>query len=87
LFVQRFAHAPFAVASVLRSLPPADAAAAMPEELVLGSGAAALVTARGRGRAVEQYPNAADARLLPAALAALPPTPLYGRAPDAKLPQ
>ena len=87
LFVQRFAHAPFAVASVLRSLPPADAAAAMPEELVLGSGAAALVTARGRGRAVEQYPNAADARLLPPALTALPPTPLYGRAPDAKLPQ
>lgn len=87
LFVQRFAHAPFAVASMLRSLPPAAAAVEISEDLVLGSGAEALVAARGSGRAVEQYPNAADACLLPAALVALPPTPLYGRAPDAKLPQ
>jgi len=87
LFVQRFAHAPLAAIDALRSLRPEDAARDIPDRLVLGSGAAALVAARGIGRAEEVYPDAADARLLPAALAQLPPTPLYGRAPDAKLPQ
>jgi tRNA threonylcarbamoyl adenosine modification protein YeaZ len=87
LFVQRFAHAPFAPVDSLRSLTPEKAATEIPDPLVLGSGAATLVAARGVGRAEEVYPNAADARLLPAALAGLPPTPLYGRAPDAKLPQ
>jgi tRNA threonylcarbamoyl adenosine modification protein YeaZ len=87
LFVQRFTHAPLASADTLRSLRPEEAAKAIAEDLVLGSGAAALVSARGLGRANETYPNAADARLLPAALTNLPPVPLYGRAPDAKLPQ
>lgn len=87
LFVQRFAHAPLAAVDGLRSLKPEAAAAYVTEALVLGSGAAALVAARGSGRAEEAYPDAADARLLPARLAQLPPTPLYGRAPDAKLPQ
>ena len=87
LFVQRFGHAPFAPMDALRSLRPEAAAAAVPDALVLGSGAEALVAARGTGRAEEAFPNAADARLLPAALTDLPPTPLYGRAPDAKVPQ
>jgi tRNA threonylcarbamoyl adenosine modification protein YeaZ len=87
LFVQRFAHAPLAAVDGLRSLKPEVAAAEVADPLVLGSGAAALVAARGIGRAEEVYPNAADARLLPAILAQLPPAPLYGRAPDAKLPQ
>ena len=55
-------------------------------DLVLGSGAEALIAARGWGRAQEVYPNASDSWMLPAALTDLPPTPLYGRAPDAKLP-
>jgi len=87
LFVQRFGHAPLAPIDALRSLKPEEAALAIGNELVLGSGAAALVAVRGTGRAEEVYPNAADARLLPASLTGLPPTPLYGRAPDAKLPQ
>jgi hypothetical protein len=87
LFVQRFGHAPLAPVAPLRSLAPAAAAAEIVDDLVLGSGAEALVAARGAGRAREALPNAADARLLPAALAMLPPSPLYGRAPDAKLPQ
>jgi tRNA threonylcarbamoyl adenosine modification protein YeaZ len=87
LFVQRFARDPFAPVDTLQSLRPEDAATAIPDDLVLGSGAAALITARGRGRAEEIYPNAADARFLPAMLTGLPPTPLYGRAPDARLPQ
>jgi tRNA threonylcarbamoyl adenosine modification protein YeaZ len=87
LFVQRFAPAPLAPVDALRSLKPEDAAVAIPDALVLGSGAAALIAARGNGRAEEVYPDAADARLLPTALANLPPSPLYGRGPDAKLPQ
>jgi tRNA threonylcarbamoyladenosine biosynthesis protein TsaB len=87
LFVQRFTHAPLAPVDALRSLRPEDAAKEIGDDLVLGSGAAALVAARGSGRADETYPNAADARLLPPVLTALPATPLYGRAPDAKLPQ
>jgi tRNA threonylcarbamoyl adenosine modification protein YeaZ len=86
LFVQRYARAPLAPLSDLRSLLPADAAAAIPDSLVWGSGAASLIAARGAGHAEERFPNAADAGLLPDALATLPPTPIYGRAPDAKLP-
>jgi tRNA threonylcarbamoyl adenosine modification protein YeaZ len=87
LFVQRFALDPFAPVDRLQSLRPENAATAIPDDLVLGSGAAPLIAARGYGRAEERYPNAADARLLPAALTGLSPTPLYGRAPDARLPQ
>ena len=68
----------------LRSLIPAEAAAAIRSERVAGSGAAALVAARGHGIAIEGLPRAADARLLPPALRSLPPRPLYGRGPDAK---
>jgi len=84
LFVQRFAHAPLAPVSAMLSLPPTAAAAEVPDDLVLGSGAAALVAARGPGRAEEVFPNAADAVRLPDALKQLSPTPLYGRPPDAK---
>jgi len=87
LFVQRFVREPFAPIGALQSLRPEDAATTVSEDLVLGSGAAALVAARGRGRAEEIYPNAADAWMLPPALTGLPPTPVYGRAPDAKLPR
>ena len=87
LFVQRFRHAPFAPVDRLQSLRPEAAAHAIPDALVLGSGAEALVAARGTGQAEEAFPDAADARLLPTALTGLPPAPLYGRAPDAKLPQ
>jgi tRNA threonylcarbamoyl adenosine modification protein YeaZ len=86
LFVQRYARLPVVPLSDLRSLPSADAAALIPDSLVWGSGAAPLVAARGFGLAEERFPNAADAGLLPEALVSLPPTPIYGRAPDAKLP-
>lgn len=87
LFVQRFEHAPFAAADVLRSLRPEAAADLVTDDLVLGSGADALVAARGTGRAQAAFPNAVDARLLPAELTSLAAVPLYGRAPDAKIPQ
>jgi len=84
LFVQSYCDVPLRPLDALRSLAPQDAAAAIDAELVLGSGAEALVAARGRGRWKEALPRAADAGLLPLALRALPPRPIYGRAPDAK---
>ncbi|HYD38730.1 MAG TPA: tRNA (adenosine(37)-N6)-threonylcarbamoyltransferase complex dimerization subunit type 1 TsaB [Allosphingosinicella sp.] len=84
LFVQSFGEVPMRPLDALRSLPPAEAAAAVRATRVVGSGAAALVAERGRGEAIEALPRAADARLLPAALRSLPPRPVYGREPDAK---
>ncbi|WP_420142680.1 tRNA (adenosine(37)-N6)-threonylcarbamoyltransferase complex dimerization subunit type 1 TsaB [Sphingomonas sp.] len=88
LFVQRFARRPvLAALTPVRSLPPAEAAAAVPDALVLGAGAAALIAARGQGEARDSLPDAAQAWRLPPALATLAPSPLYGRAPDAALPR
>lgn len=84
LFVQRYATDPLLPLGPLESLVPADAARALPDRLVLGSGAAQLVEARGSGSAQAALPRAADARLLPQALATLPPRPIYGRDADAK---
>jgi tRNA threonylcarbamoyladenosine biosynthesis protein TsaB len=84
LFVQSFAGDPIAPLDDLRSLSPALAAAAIGAELAVGSGAEALVAARGWGQACDALPCAADAGRLPAALRALPARPIYGRAPDAK---
>jgi len=84
LFVQEFEHGePIAP---LRNLAPDEAAAATKASLVVGSGASALVAARGWGEAREGWPSAADALLLPEDLRSLPPRPLYARAPDARPP-
>lgn len=85
LFVQSFRRGPEPEGAIA-SLPPGEAARAVDAPLVVGAGAAALVAARGSGEAMEAVPAAADLVLLPPALAALPPAPLYGRAPDAKIP-
>jgi tRNA threonylcarbamoyladenosine biosynthesis protein TsaB len=84
LFVQRFAAAPLRALAPLASLLPADAAHAAGDDVVAGSGAAVLADARGGGDARDLLPRAADIRVLPELLTALPPTPIYGRAPDAK---
>ena len=84
IFVQSFGHDPLAASDELRSLPPREAAAGIAAPLVLGSGAEALVSARGHGEAREALPRAADAALLPHALRSLPARPIYGRAPDAR---
>jgi tRNA threonylcarbamoyl adenosine modification protein YeaZ len=84
IFVQTYDRSPLAARDELRSLAPEDAAAVISAHLVIGSGAQALVAARGRGQAAEALPRAADVRLLPLALRTLPPRPLYGRAPDAQ---
>jgi tRNA threonylcarbamoyladenosine biosynthesis protein TsaB len=84
LFVQSYGGDPIAPLDALRSLPPEAAARSTEAALVVGSGAEALVAARGHGEWRDALPRAADVRLLPEALRSLPPRPIYGRAPDAK---
>ncbi len=69
----------------LASLTP-DEAAAGGAELVAGSQAAALVARRGHGRALDLKCDARAFVLLPGALLGGEVAPLYGRAPDARLP-
>jgi tRNA threonylcarbamoyladenosine biosynthesis protein TsaB len=84
LFVQSYGREPLMPLDELRSLFPEEAAAALSAHHVYGSGAEALVGARGYGEAHDALPRAADALLLPPELRGLPPRPIYGRAPDAK---
>lgn len=86
LFVQRFAASPFAALTPLASLLPADAVRLSGSDPVHGSGAPALLAARGDADGGDRLPVAADLRHLPPAFANLAPQPIYGRAPDAKLP-
>jgi tRNA threonylcarbamoyladenosine biosynthesis protein TsaB len=86
LFIQQFDQSANP-ASELRNAPPSEAARLVSAELVVGSGAAQLVAARGWGEALEGSPSAANALLLPEALRSLPPRPIYARAPDARVPQ
>ncbi|HYN46499.1 MAG TPA: tRNA (adenosine(37)-N6)-threonylcarbamoyltransferase complex dimerization subunit type 1 TsaB [Allosphingosinicella sp.] len=83
LFVQSYGGDPIRALDDLRSLEPAAAAVSIHAELVLGSGAEALVAARRSGRWADALPRAADAWALPPALRSLQPRPIYGRAPDA----
>ena len=66
------------------NLTPEQAAMAISAPLIIGSGAAQLVEARGWGEALDRNPSATDALMLPAALRELAPAPLYARAPDAR---
>lgn len=89
-FVQGFA-ADGRVTRALASLKPADAATGTPETLVAGSQAEALVAARGSngkawGEALPLWPDAREFPLLPMDAITQDIQPLYGRAPDARLP-
>ena len=84
LFVQTYGREPLSPRDALRSMLPQEAAAEIRAETIYGSGAEALVSARGHGLAIDALPRAADARLLPEILRSLEPRPIYGRAPDAK---
>ena len=79
LFVQSFERGE--PTSELANLSPADAAAANSAKLVVGSGANALIEARGWGEARDMLPSAADAMT---DLRSLPAKPIYARAPDAR---
>lgn len=70
----------------LTSLRPVEAAQVTVEPLVAGNQAQALVTARGGGRALQVLPDARAFMLLPSPSLLTQVHPLYGRAPDARLP-
>jgi tRNA threonylcarbamoyladenosine biosynthesis protein TsaB len=84
LFVQRFAGDE--AVTPIESLHPEAAAAAIPEDLIVGSSASEVVRLRGHGTVCDLLPDASEAWRLPPAFATLPASPLYGRAPDAKVP-
>jgi tRNA threonylcarbamoyl adenosine modification protein YeaZ len=81
-FVQPFA-ADLSPAAPLRSLLPGEAVA-LESELVVGNRAEAFVARRGKGRALTLLPNARAFQALPAEALFADPSPIYGRAPDAK---
>lgn len=83
-FVQSF-DADGAALGALASLPPQTAAAGG-EALVAGSQAEALVALRGSGEALAIWSDAREFTLLAASALGPADQPLYGRAPDARLP-
>lgn len=87
LFVQQFDGATLHPTSDLINAPPNEAAHRTSAKLVVGSGAARLVEARGWGHARDLLPSAADTFRLPETLRNLPPKPVYARAPDARVPE
>jgi tRNA threonylcarbamoyl adenosine modification protein YeaZ len=84
LFAQQFGLEPLSPVAAVTSLSPAAAATVIDARLVAGSGAEALVAARGWGEALDALPAAAHALRLPEPLRSLAPRPTYARAPDAK---
>lgn len=85
-FVQHFAADGRAQDNV-RSLPPAEAAAASPDGLIVGNRALELAALRGGDTpAVGMLPDAAHAHLLEESALTADLTPIYGRGPDATLP-
>ena len=85
LFVQQFDAATLQPTSDLLNLSPVEAGRATTAQLVVGSGAAPLVAARGWGKAREAWPSAASAHRLPEPLRSLAARPVYARAPDARV--
>lgn len=83
-FVQAFDSAGAPIAP-LASLPPETASQAA-EALIAGSQAEALVARRGCGEALAIWPDARAFTLLDAGALTDDVAPLYGRAPDARLP-
>ncbi|MBL9065670.1 MAG: tRNA (adenosine(37)-N6)-threonylcarbamoyltransferase complex dimerization subunit type 1 TsaB [Sphingopyxis sp.] len=81
-FVQPFA-ADLSPRADLRSLLP-GAAAAFADELIVGNRAEQFVALRGGGRALATLPDARAFLHLPPAALLDQPSPIYGRAPDAK---
>ena len=84
-FVQRFTADGMA-AEGLASRQPVDAADHIGEVLVAGSQARALVALRGHGDAREILPDARAVNLLAQDILTHDVRPIYGRAPDARLP-
>ncbi|MGI8931707.1 MAG: tRNA (adenosine(37)-N6)-threonylcarbamoyltransferase complex dimerization subunit type 1 TsaB [Sphingomicrobium sp.] len=86
LFVQSFDRKTWTATGPILNLTPADAAARIDSPLVVGSGAEALVAARGSGQAMPLFPIAANVMSLPELLRLLDCKPIYARAPDVQPP-
>lgn len=84
VFMQGFTAPPLAPAGPFASRIPADALAALDGAPAFGNGIRHLAALNAAADLREMLPRAADAILLPDTFAALPPRPIYGRAPDAK---
>ena len=84
-FCQRFDAAGAALAPIA-SYRPEEAVRALTSSVVAGSQAEALVAARGHGHALALWPDARAFGELDEALLRPDPQPVYGRAPDARLP-
>ena len=82
LFWQCFTPDGLNATTAITSTPIPQLAELLDAPILYGTGAEALVTARGAGVAVNLYPDAADYPLI-AQLAPLPPSPIYGRGVDA----
>ena len=84
-FVQDFS-AEGVAEGALASLAPERAARLASHPLVAGSQAEALVALRGNGTALPRLPDARSFPLLPQTFLDTDLAPIYGRAPDARLP-
>ena len=83
VFMQAFS-ADLSPRSDMVSLKPAAALAALGGRRAVGNGVRWLAALDDTIDLTEALPDAASAILLPKDLTALPPSPIYGRAPDAK---
>lgn len=81
-FVQPFA-ADLSPRTDIRSLLPDDAVL-LEDDLIVGNRAEPFVARRGKGRALALLPDARAFVRLPSAALIDQPSPIYGRAPDAK---
>ena len=84
-FVQPFAEDGLPTADLL-SLDPVEATARASTGLVAGSQAEALVERKGAGQALAIWPDARFFPYLPTSVLTPALRPIYGRAPDARLP-
>ena len=87
VFMQQFAgRLEFAALGDFASLPPAEAIARLGTMPAVGTGLDRLADLPASQKGPALLPSAMFALALPASCRTLPPRPLYGRAPDAKLP-
>jgi tRNA threonylcarbamoyladenosine biosynthesis protein TsaB len=84
VFMQPFAAHPLAPIAGLASCRPEIALTQLTGRPAIGNGVRFLTALAPEFAGHDTLPRAADALLLPPAFTALTPTPIYGRAPDAK---
>ena len=84
VFVARYASGLASILEAPHGLRFGDAIVGVRQTRVVGSAAGRLVAERGFGSALALAADARAVAHLPAALAAMPPTPFYGRGADAR---